>query len=108
MPAFQEQCVYEHASNMFEPLPLFYPSEQRHTVRSCLFGRSICETRKSVGLSLEEAAHLSGMEASEWLAVEAGYAPEDVRRLRAMADTMEISFDRIAMVVLFCREAGDL
>jgi hypothetical protein len=105
MPSFQEQCVYEHDSKMFEPLPLFYPSEQRHAVRSRWFGRSICETRRSVGLSLEEAARLSGMQVSEWLAIEAGYAPEDVNRLRAMADTMEIRFDRIAMAVLLCREA---
>ena len=108
MPAFQEQCVYEHASKMFESLPPSYPSEQRHTVWSRLFGRSICETRKSAGLSLEEAARLSGMQASEWLAIEEGYALEDVNRLRAMADAMEISFDRIAMVVLLCREAGEL
>jgi transcriptional regulator with XRE-family HTH domain len=93
---------------MFESVSPFYPSEQRHAVRGLLFGRSIYETRKSVGLSLEEAARLSGMEVSEWLAIEAGYAPEDVNRLRAMADAMEISFDRIAMVVLLCREAGEL
>ena len=89
---------------MFEPFPLSYPSEQCHAVRSLLFGRSICETRKSAGLSLEEAARLSGMQISG-LAIEAGYAPQDVNRLRAMADTMEISFERIAMVVLLCREA---
>jgi len=74
MLAVQEQCVYEHASKMFEPLPLSYPSEQRHAVRSLWFGRSICETRRSVGLSLEEAARLSGMQVSEWLAIEADYA----------------------------------
>ncbi len=89
-------------------LPSSYPSEQHHTVQSRPFGRFICETRKSAGLSLEEAARLSGMEGSEWLAVEEGYAPEDVNRLRAMADTMEISFDWIAMVALLCREARDL
>lgn len=108
MPSFREQCVYEHASKMFEPLPLFYPSEQRHAVRSPLFGRSICETRKNLGLSLEEAARLSGMQISEWLAIEAGYAPQDVNLLRALADTMEVGFERIAMVVLLCREAEEL
>jgi len=99
------QCVYEHARTMFEPFPLSYPSGQCHAARSLLFGRSICETRRSAGLSLEEAARLSGMQISEWLAIEAGYAPQDINRLRAMADTMEISFERIATVVLLCREA---
>jgi transcriptional regulator with XRE-family HTH domain len=92
---------------MFEPLPPSYSSEQRHAVRSLLFGRSICETRRSVGLSLEEAARLSGMQVSEWLAIEAGYAPQDVNRLRAVAGAMETSFDRIAMAALLCQEAGE-
>jgi transcriptional regulator with XRE-family HTH domain len=72
-----------------------------------MFGRSIRETRRSVGLSIEKAAHLSGMQVSEWLAIETGYAPEDVNRLRAVADTMEVSFDQIAMAALLCREAGE-
>ena len=107
-PAIQEQCVYEHASKMPAFLPPSHPSEQHHTVPSRLFGRFICATRKSAGLSLEEAARLSGMQASEWVAVEEGYAPEAVNRLRAMADTLEISFDRITMVALLCRKAGEL
>ncbi len=89
-------------------LPPSYPSERHHTVQSRLFGRFICETRKGAGLPLEKAARLSGMQAWEWLAVEEGYAPEDVNQLRAMADALEVSFDRIATVAMFCREAGDL
>jgi len=53
-----------------------------------MFGRSIRETRRSVGFSLEEAAPLSGVRVSEWEAIEAGDAPENVNRLRAVADTM--------------------
>ncbi len=85
-----------------------YPSERHHTVQSRLFGRFICETRKGAGLPLEKAARLSGMQAWEWLAVEEGHAPEDINRLRAMADAMEISFDRIAMVALLCRDVWEL
>jgi hypothetical protein len=77
-------------------------------LRNHLFGRSTCKTRRSIGLSLEEVALLSGMQVSEWPAVEAGYAPQEVNRLRAVADAMEISFDKIATLVLVCRDAWKL
>ncbi len=89
-------------------LPPSYPSEQHHTVQSLLFGHSICEARKSAGLSIEDAARLFGMEVSEWMAIEEGYAPQDVSQLRAMADAIEIRFDRIAMVALLCRDVWEL
>ena len=91
--------------------PPFRPSiHQNSATRSgaaCSAVPSV-KTRKNAGLSIEEAARLSGMEVSEWMAIEDGHAPQDINRLRAMADAMEISFDRIAMVVLLCREAWEL
>jgi hypothetical protein len=48
------------------------------------------------------------MEISEWMAIEDGYVPQDVNRLRAMADTMEISFDQIGTLVLVCKAAWEL
>ncbi len=73
-----------------------------------LFGFGIQEARKKADLSIEEAARLSGMEASEWMAVEEGSVPQDINRLRAMADAMQISFDKIATLVLVCRAAWEL
>ena len=73
-----------------------------------LFGSCIQEARKTAGLSLEEASRLSGMVTSEWMAVEEGSVPQDINRLRAMADAMEISFDKIATLVLVCRAAWEL
>jgi transcriptional regulator with XRE-family HTH domain len=73
-----------------------------------LFGSCIQSTRKMAGLSLEEAARLSGMEISEWMAIEDGYVPQDVNRLRAMAETMQISFEQIGTLVLVCRAAWEL
>ena len=73
-----------------------------------LFGFGIQEARKQAGLSIEDAARLSGMEASEWMAVEEGSVPQDVNRLRAMADAMEISFDKISTLVLVCRVAWEI
>jgi len=73
-----------------------------------LFGSCTQSTRKMAGLSLEEASRLSGMEISEWMAIEEGCVPQDVNRLRAMADALEISFDQIGTLVLVCRAAWEL
>ena len=84
------------------PSPLFRQSMGR------LFGSCIEEARKTAGLSLEEAARLSGMEISQWMAIEDGSVPQDENRLRAMAETMQVSFDGIANMVLLCRAAWEL
>jgi hypothetical protein len=34
--------------------------------------------------------------------------PQDINRLRAMADAMEISFDKISTLVLVCRAAWEI
>jgi transcriptional regulator with XRE-family HTH domain len=90
---------------MFASLP---PSPLLRQSMGRLFGSCIQETRKTAGLSLEEASRLSGMEISEWIAVEEGCVPQDVNRLRAMAGAMEISFDQIGTLVLVCRAAWEL
>jgi hypothetical protein len=93
---------------MFAPLPPSYIPEIRRQSLGKMFGFFIQETRLSAGLSVEEAARLSGMAVSEWMAVEAGQVPRDLNRLRALAEAMEISFDKIASMVLVCRGAWEL
>ncbi len=73
-----------------------------------LFGSCIEEVRKTAGLSLEEASRLSGMAITEWMAIEDGCVPQDINRLRAMAETMQISFDEIANLVLLCGAAWEV
>ena len=64
--------------------------------------------RAMICRTAEEAAWLAGMEASEWLAVEAGHIPADPARLRSMAAALEIRFDQMAMLVYLCQEAWQL
>ena len=90
---------------MFASLPSSYLFRQS---MGRLFGSCIQEVRKEADLSIEEAAGLSGMEISEWVAVEDGHVPQDVNQLRAMAETMQISFDKIGNLVLLCRAAWEL
>ena len=94
--------------SMFASLPSSHIPELRRESMGRLFGSSICACRKQAGLSIEEAARLSGMEASEWMAIEDGNVPQDVNQLRAMAAAMEVSFDKLTTLVLVCRDAWEL
>ena len=42
------------------------------------------------------------------MAIEEGAVPQDVNQLRAMAGAMEVSFDKIATLVMVCRAAWEL
>jgi len=90
---------------MFASLPSSYLLSQS---MGRLFGSCIQEARKTAGLSLEKAARLSGMKTSEWVAIEEGSVPQDISRLRAMADAMAVSFDQISTLVMVCRAAWEL
>jgi transcriptional regulator with XRE-family HTH domain len=73
-----------------------------------LFGCGIRENRENAGLSVEQAARLSGMEVSEWAAIEDGYVPQTTAQLRSIAGTLEISYDRLLNLVRLCRQAWEL
>jgi len=79
----------------------------RRLVWGRLFGSCIESVRETGGRSVEEAAHLAGMEASEWAAIEAGYVPKSTARLRSMAGALECGFERIANLAQLCRGAWE-
>ena len=93
---------------MFASLPPTCLPELRRQMWGRLFGLGIRENRRNAGLSVEEAARLSGMEVSEWTAIEDGYVPQTAAQLRSIAGTLEISYDRLLSLVLLCREAWEL
>ena len=71
-----------------------------------LFGNCIQRTREACGRSLEEAAWLSGMETSEWAAIEAGYVP-DPAQLHPMSDALGLRYDKIATLAFICQGAWE-
>ena len=93
---------------MFASLPPTYVPEIRRKSMGRLFGFCIQKTRESTGLSIEDAAQLSGMERSQWLSIEEGNVPQEINQLRAMAEVMQVNFDQIASMVLVCRAAWEL
>ena len=93
---------------MFKSLPPDQFPEQRRQVWGRLFGLFIQGCRNEVSLSVEEAAGLSGMEVSEWMAIEDGYVPQELNRLRAMSATLELTWDRLLNMLALCHEAWTL
>ena len=79
----------------------------RRTAGGLLFGGCIRKIRETKGRSVEEAARLAGMEASEWLDVEAGRAP-GVAQLRPIAHALELSDDNLTPLLLLCRDAWEM
>jgi transcriptional regulator with XRE-family HTH domain len=72
-----------------------------------IFGSSIQQNRKKKGLSVAEAARLTGMEPSAWAAVEAGHVPETAAQLRSMAGALKLSNAQFGIVVLLCQGAWE-
>jgi hypothetical protein len=71
-----------------------------------LFGNCIEKIRIACDRSVEEAAHLAGMETSEWLAIEDGWAP-DPAQLHPMSDALGLRFDKIALLAFICQGAWE-
>jgi len=94
--------------SMFSSFSSSYQPELRRQMWGRLFGRGIQQCRQQAGLSLEEAARLSGMELSEWMAIEEGHVPQDTNRLHAMADAMQVSYDKFLNLAVLCRDAWEL
>jgi len=78
----------------------------RHMVWGRLFGSCIEKTRIACDRSVEEAAHLAGMETSEWLAIEAGVAPNPAQ-LHPMSDALGLGFEKIALLAFICQGAWE-
>jgi transcriptional regulator with XRE-family HTH domain len=76
----------------------------RRQACSRLFGTCVEKTREARGRSVEEAARLAGMEASQWAAIE---AVPDPARLRPMAGALECGYEKIALLAFICQGAWE-
>jgi len=91
-------------------MTFYMPNDLRIVYRQAwgqLFGSCIEKTREAGGRSIEQAAHLAGMEASQWAAIEAGHVPTDGAQLRSMAGALECGYDKIATMALLCQDAWE-
>ena len=58
--------------------------------------------REELGLSVERAAELAGLELSQWYALESGWVPDpdDMNRIEAIAATLEIFWGDYSFLAL--------
>jgi hypothetical protein len=73
-----------------------------------VFSTGIVNSRKAIGLSVEQAAVLAGMELSEWMGLEAGtWLPQTSEQFQAIAGTLETDYADLASFALFCWSAWE-
>ena len=76
---------------------------------ACSLALYIKTRREYLDLTAEEAAELSGMETSEWYALESGWLPEDRAVIQAIAATLRVRWtelDVLAFTVRLAQEAA--
>lgn len=69
------------------------------------FARYTRKRRTGLGLTVEQAAELSGMKLCDWAAMESGWVPEDHAVIRAVAETLETAWPDLDLLALFARSA---
>jgi len=57
--------------------------------------------RGQLDLTIDQAAELSGLEVSQWIAIEDGWVPEKRATLQAVATTLQVIWSDFAFVALF-------
>jgi len=60
--------------------------------------KTVQRRRENLHMSIERAADLAGMQFSEWFAIEAGWVPDTVDVLRAVADTLNLGYLQLAFL----------
>lgn len=75
---------------------------------ACALARYVRRRRAELGMTVEEAAKLAGMQISEWLALEAGWVPSERSEMRPIAEVLETSVSQISVLALICRHAQDV
>jgi len=63
--------------------------------------------REQLDLTAEQAAGLSGMELSEWYALESGWVPENRDVIRAIAATLRVRWTELEALTFMVRLAQE-
>ena len=59
--------------------------------------------REQLGLTIDRAADLAGLELSQWCALEDGWLPEKLAVIRAIATTLQVRWSDYDLLTLFAR-----
>ncbi len=86
---------------------LINPSSPDRVFYTHLFARLVRDRRRTIGLTVARAAELTGVTTSEWIALEAGYVPEEYKMVRTIAETLEVRTGDLLMASIMSRLAQD-
>lgn len=76
---------------------LINPSAPDRVFYTHLFGRLVRDRRRKLNLTIEQAAELTGITSSEWIAIEAGYVPQEYKMVRTISETLEVRTSDLLM-----------
>ena len=82
--------------NVLSPRPATYPLSQYPP--SLWLARYVEHRREELGMRVEFAARLAGLAESEWMALEAGWVPEDHENQWAIGEVLEVSTTNISFL----------
>ena len=71
-------------------LTFINPSAPDRIFYTHLFGSLVQKRRRYLGLTVAQAAELTGMTESEWLGIEGGSVPRDYRVIRTISETLQV------------------
>ena len=69
---------------------LINPSAPDRVFYTHLFARLVRDRRRALRLTVAQAAELTGVTTSEWVALEAGYVPQEYKMIRTVSETLEV------------------
>lgn len=76
---------------------LINPSAPDRVFYTHLFARLVRDRRRKRNLTVEQAAELTGITSSEWIAIEAGYVPQEYKMVRTISETLEVRTSDLLM-----------
>ncbi len=78
-------------------------AEDNRACYASALARYAKERRAELGLTVEQAAELAGMNLCEWAAMEDGWVPRELPVIRAIAGTLQVRWTDLNLLALFAR-----
>ena len=86
---------------------LINPSAPDRVFYTHLFARLVRDRRRLLRLTVAQAAELTGVTTSEWVALEGGFVPQEYKMIRTISETLEVRTGDLLMASIMSRLAQE-